>query len=124
MSNDWKYNNGNEEIAANNDFDTDTGVTSIVWRTLDTPYGKLNGEPFGNRLWTDGARLNVNDDNFSVSIEAYCMEALGYLIQDGSISKVNIIVSGGNTKGQALIKVSFEDKTTGINNTVSIKWGN
>lgn len=121
MPNDWKYTNGQHTLTDNNDIDLDTGVTSVVWRTLMAPYGYINGEYWGNRLWTEGRRLNLSQES-EIEIKNYCLEALEELIDGDFISNVSIVVSVSLNQGTAKILCKFTDRYTGKETPLSFDW--
>lgn len=83
---DWKYDNGKHSLDSEGDVSLDSGITSVVWRTLYAPYKYINGEYWGNRLWVDGnSRVNTSTESETL-IEEYCLESLEYWLK-ASISK-------------------------------------
>jgi hypothetical protein len=123
MAIDIQSRNGQMKIGTDGELSTDTTIASVVDRTILAPRMNVNGEISGNRLWSEGTRINVGTNQDRLIVD-YCTEALQDLVNLGYIGNLVVLVDTvGNRDDAYAVQVTYRDLTVGTQETLIYNWG-
>ena len=104
--------------AKDNDLVEDKSASSQVDRLILMPYNPRS--KVGNRLWTEGKRLNANTED-SRQTKNYCEECLNILVKQKKIK--NLVVDTEYEQNTIKVSASYVDLISGEQKTTVISWG-